>query len=139
MGKNQKFVQKQIILEKQRVNNLQKRVITLKNGKIVNDQKNNGIYKLDETPVIKTTIRTMQAPGHALRISSAQVRTAARPSQTSVQVKSVTKPGQASTQTKSTVRSVQTSAQAKSAVKSATTAAKDSGLSGQNRTKRRVM
>ncbi len=33
------------------VNNLQKRVVTLKNGKIVSDQKNRGVYKLDATPV----------------------------------------------------------------------------------------
>ncbi len=32
------------------VNNLQKRVITLKNGKIVSDQKNRGIYELDGSP-----------------------------------------------------------------------------------------
>lgn len=49
------------------VNTLQKRVITLKNGKIVNDQKNNGIYKLDETPASKEPVRVMQTPGHALR------------------------------------------------------------------------
>lgn len=46
------------------VNSLQKRVITLKDGKIVNDQKNNGIYKLDEMPVAP---RRVQTPGHALR------------------------------------------------------------------------
>ena len=49
------------------VNNLQKRVVTLKNGRIVNDQKNNGIYKLDETPI--DTGRILQAPGHALKQS----------------------------------------------------------------------
>lgn len=49
------------------VNNLQKRVVTMKNGKIVNDQKNNGIYELDETPVAKEPLRRMQEPGHALR------------------------------------------------------------------------
>lgn len=32
------------------VNNLQKRVVTLKNGKIVSDQKNHGIYRLDGNP-----------------------------------------------------------------------------------------
>lgn len=46
------------------VNNLQKRVVTLKDGRIVNDQKNHGIYKLDETPVPD---RIIQAPGHALK------------------------------------------------------------------------
>ena len=49
------------------VNTLQKRVITLKNGRVVNDQKANGIYKLDATPVVKTPLRQMQVPGHALR------------------------------------------------------------------------
>ena len=48
------------------VNTLQKRVITMKHGKIVNDQKNNGIYNLDETPVPKAT-RAVQTPGHALK------------------------------------------------------------------------
>ena len=49
------------------VNNLQKRVVTLKDGKIINDQKANGIYKLDDTPVAKTSIRVVQTPGHALK------------------------------------------------------------------------
>lgn len=49
------------------VNDLQKRVVTLKDGKIVNDQKNNGIYKLDETPVPKRPSRIIQVPGHALK------------------------------------------------------------------------
>ena len=49
------------------VNNLQKRVITLKDGKIVNDQKNNGVYELDATPIPKKPVRKMQMPGHALK------------------------------------------------------------------------
>ena len=49
------------------VNTLQKRVVTLKNGMIVNDQKNNGIYKLDETPAPKQPARKVQTPGHALK------------------------------------------------------------------------
>lgn len=49
------------------VNSLQKRVITLKNGKIVNDQKNNGIYKLDASPAPRRPVRAVQTPGHALR------------------------------------------------------------------------
>ncbi len=49
------------------VNTLQKRVITLKGGKIVNDQKNHGIYKLDEKPIPKEPVRRVQTPGHALR------------------------------------------------------------------------
>ena len=49
------------------VNNLQKRVITLKDGKIINDQKNNGVYELEETPIPVKPKRTVQTPGHALR------------------------------------------------------------------------
>ncbi len=44
------------------VNTLQKRVITLKEGRIVSDQKNNGIYELEGT-----TTRIMQTPGHIFR------------------------------------------------------------------------
>lgn len=49
------------------VNNMQKRVVTLKDGKIINDQKDNGVYKLDSSPVQKQQVRTVQTPGHALR------------------------------------------------------------------------
>ncbi|MBQ3433336.1 cell division ATP-binding protein FtsE [Candidatus Saccharibacteria bacterium] len=49
------------------VNTLQKRVITLKDGRVVNDQKANGIYELDAAPVPKAPVRQMQTPGHALR------------------------------------------------------------------------
>lgn len=49
------------------VNSLQKRVITLKNGKIADDQKNNGIYKLDAEPADKIPGRIIQTPGHAIR------------------------------------------------------------------------
>ncbi|MBQ8985213.1 cell division ATP-binding protein FtsE [Candidatus Saccharibacteria bacterium] len=49
------------------VNNLQKRVVTLKDGRIISDQKNNGIYKLDATPVPEKPERIIQAPGHALK------------------------------------------------------------------------
>ena len=48
------------------VNNLQKRVVTLKDGKIVDDQKNGGIYKLDEKKIEKAP-RAIQTPGHAMR------------------------------------------------------------------------
>ena len=48
------------------VNNLQKRVITLKDGKVISDQKNNGIYKLDDTPIVKP--RQVQTPGHAFKV-----------------------------------------------------------------------
>ena len=58
------------------VNNLQKRVITIKDGRIVNDQKNNGIYELSERPVPKMPVRVVQTPGHALKrpVSSASTR-----------------------------------------------------------------
>ena len=49
------------------VNSLQKRVITLKNGKIADDQKNNGVYKLDAEPADKIPGRIIQTPGHAIR------------------------------------------------------------------------
>lgn len=44
------------------VNTLRKRVVTLKDGKIVSDQKNRGVYELEGQ-----TMRTMQQPGHVLR------------------------------------------------------------------------
>lgn len=46
------------------VNHLQKRVITMKDGKIISDQKQEGIYKLDATPVPK---RLVQTPGAKLK------------------------------------------------------------------------
>lgn len=49
------------------VNNLQKRVVTMKDGKIVDDQKNAGIYKLDEKKVAPQPTRVIQTPGHALK------------------------------------------------------------------------
>ena len=49
------------------VNNLQKRVVTLKAGRIVNDQKINGVYKLDETPVDEKPTRILRVPGYALK------------------------------------------------------------------------
>ncbi len=47
------------------VNNLNKRVVTLKAGRIVADQKTNGIYKLDGDPEILIDDRP-KAPGFAL-------------------------------------------------------------------------
>ena len=44
------------------VNTLRKRLVTLKDGKIVSDQKNQGIYELEGQ-----TMRQMQQPGHVLR------------------------------------------------------------------------
>ena len=49
------------------VNTLQKRVVTLKDGKIVNDQKNHGVYELSGRAVPKQPVRVVQTPGHALR------------------------------------------------------------------------
>ncbi len=48
------------------VNSLQKRVITLKDGRVVSDQRNNGIYKLDSAPV--TPPSKIKMPGHALKL-----------------------------------------------------------------------
>lgn len=57
------------------VNNLQKRVVTLKKGKIVDDQKNHGIYKLDETPLdVDIRGRVLQAPGHAYKINTVMLQ-----------------------------------------------------------------
>ena len=58
------------------VNSLQKRVITLKDGKIVSDQKVNGIYKLDGTPAAQHAIRT---PGHALKLRTVAPASPATP------------------------------------------------------------
>ena len=50
------------------VNSLQKRVITLKDGKVVDDQKRGGIYKLDDVKTPKTqTGRTIRTPGYAMK------------------------------------------------------------------------
>ena len=49
------------------VNTLQKRVVTMKDGKIVDDQKNGGVYKLDEAPQPKIPKKIIQTPGYALK------------------------------------------------------------------------
>ena len=50
------------------VNNLQKRVITMKSGRIVDDQKLGGIYKLDDKPSLKMRDgRSIHTPGHAFK------------------------------------------------------------------------
>ena len=68
------------------VNTLQKRVITLKDGKIVNDQKVNGIYELSARVIPKPPVRVMQVPGHALRRPQAASQAVVRPvAQTSAQ------------------------------------------------------
>lgn len=36
------------------VNNLGKRVVTMRDGRIINDQKHNGVYQLDDEPVVET-------------------------------------------------------------------------------------
>lgn len=71
------------------VNNLGKRVITLKAGRIINDQKHHGIYRLDDasavedegpiiigsaTPILQTTpvapkVRPIKAPGRSARVN----------------------------------------------------------------------
>ena len=51
------------------VNTLQKRVITLEDGRIISDQKNNGIYKLKNDEEEKAnTVREIRTPGHALKV-----------------------------------------------------------------------
>ncbi|MBQ6594006.1 cell division ATP-binding protein FtsE [Candidatus Saccharibacteria bacterium] len=49
------------------VNTLQKRVVTMKDGKIVDDQKHGGIYKLDGARLPNRPQRVIQTPGHALK------------------------------------------------------------------------
>ena len=48
------------------VNNLQKRVVTMKDGKIINDQKN-GTYRLDDKKEPEEKKIVIQTPGHALK------------------------------------------------------------------------
>lgn len=50
------------------VNTLQKRVITMEDGRIINDQKNNGIYKLsDEPEAPEKKVREIRTPGYAYK------------------------------------------------------------------------
>lgn len=49
------------------VNNLQKRVITMEDGRIINDQKNNGVYKLDNEQEPEKPAREIRTPGYALQ------------------------------------------------------------------------
>jgi cell division transport system ATP-binding protein len=50
------------------VNNLQKRVITMEDGRIISDQKSNGIYKLEDTPVEEEKhVREIRTPGYAYK------------------------------------------------------------------------
>ena len=52
------------------VNNLGKRVITLKNGKVVADQKTHGIYRLDGDAETIFDRETLKAPGFNLRVNT---------------------------------------------------------------------
>ena len=63
------------------VNNLQKRVVTLKNGKIVSDQKNHGIYRLDGNPT--ATIVKQPAP-RVIRTATPATTITARPGNTNM-------------------------------------------------------
>lgn len=47
------------------VNGLSKRVVTMRGGKIISDQKNNGVYRLDSKPEAEPTTRIIRTPGHA--------------------------------------------------------------------------
>ncbi|MBO7561001.1 cell division ATP-binding protein FtsE [Candidatus Saccharibacteria bacterium] len=49
------------------VNTLQKRVITMEDGRIISDQKNNGIYKLNDEPVEEKKVREIRTPGFAYK------------------------------------------------------------------------
>ena len=57
------------------VNGMQKRVVTMQGGRIINDQKNNGVYKLDAAPETEKPERTIQTPGHALRPKAKRIST----------------------------------------------------------------
>ena len=63
------------------VNNLHKRVITMLDGRIVGDQKIDGVYKLDEVKPEPRPMRVIQTPGHALRpdLASRPVAPVAKP------------------------------------------------------------
>ncbi len=73
------------------VNNLKKRVVTLKDGKVVSDQKVHGIYRLDKpepvnqpTPrIIRTTSlqRSPISPSPTIKVNSEPYSIAARPAQ----------------------------------------------------------
>lgn len=60
------------------VNNLDKRVVTLKSGRIVADQKTHGIYKLDGDPEILIDDRP-KAPGFALKTDRTTITSAPKP------------------------------------------------------------
>lgn len=53
------------------VNNLSKRVVTLKSGRVVDDQKMHGIYKLDAEPVTDAT-RPLVIPGMFMGVTDKQ-------------------------------------------------------------------
>lgn len=74
------------------VNDLQKRVVTLKDGRVVNDQKSNGIYKLDETPVPEKPSRIIQAPGHALKKPAVSTEKPEKPIEKKIVEKPTEKP-----------------------------------------------
>ena len=67
------------------VNSLDKRVVTLKNGRIVSDQKTHGIYRLDGEPEVIID-NSPKAPGFALKtdqIISSTAKPKAKPSKVS--------------------------------------------------------
>lgn len=59
--------------DEQIVNHLQKRVITIHDGKIINDQKRHGIYRLESHSPIHRTVRpirsNLQSPGSKRRVN----------------------------------------------------------------------
>lgn len=61
------------------VNNLSKRVITMKNGRIVNDQKNHGIYRLDREPEPETpVVQRIMTYSHYNPVDTERVGSASR-------------------------------------------------------------
>lgn len=72
------------------VNNLQKRVVTLKNGKIVSDQKNRGIYKLDANPITLEKQAILERP--ATRIVRTETLAIPGPKASVVQATTIAEP-----------------------------------------------
>ncbi len=67
------------------VNNLQKRVITMEDGRIISDQKSNGIYKLEDTPEEEEKhVREIRTPGYAYK-TQVKSMDIARPTRPQVQ------------------------------------------------------
>lgn len=61
------------------VNHLQKRVITMENGKIISDQKTNGLYRLDSEPIIQKPGEKLNQPKERTIIRTNHISSAPLP------------------------------------------------------------